>query len=307
MMQNMPLGLPLLLWHVPFARRQCEIAGLAEAGCYELHAACHLISPHVHPAGRLEICLVDHGQHRDAINGRVYQANKGQGLIVRPGDTHGHHDVAQEPVRVSFLILNVSPARSRFLGFTGAEAQRMQRELLAIEQPCFLFSSRAVAFWQTVMDECRRAGRPDSLDPAAVWNLRCYLPALLAALLESARQSKRSNNCSMAQRVEQLVDRQFFRRVSIGELARACHMSRSCFETRFKRETGLSPIDYLRRHKIEAATTRLADSAEPIARIASELGYSSAQNFAAAFRRFTGRSPSKYRMSFRGRPTANGH
>ena len=39
-------------------------------------------------------------------------------------------------------------------------------------------------------------------------------------------------------------------------------MSESHFKARFKRETGLSPINFIMRRKMEAAKARLAGSAE---------------------------------------------
>jgi AraC-like DNA-binding protein len=73
-------------------------------------------------------------------------------------------------------------------------------------------------------------------------------------------------------------------------------MSESCFQARFKKETGLSLINYAPRRKMDVAKARLTASDDPITRIALDLGFSSSQNFATTFKRIAGRPPTKYRL-----------
>jgi two-component system response regulator YesN len=52
------------------------------------------------------------------------------------------------------------------------------------------------------------------------------------------------------------------------------------------------PADYVSRQKVARATDLLRKTGMPVTQIATNLGYSSSQYFATAFRRYTGKTPS---------------
>jgi AraC-like DNA-binding protein len=79
------------------------------------------------------------------------------------------------------------------------------------------------------------------------------------------------------------------------QLARAFSMSPSQFRSRFRREIGMSPYEYLTHVRIEHAKELLGDSSLSVTQIAMRLGFSSSQNFASRFKGQTGYTPSDYR------------
>ena len=83
--------------------------------------------------------------------------------------------------------------------------------------------------------------------------------------------------------------------IQIRELARLCGLSVSRFKERFRDEVGVPPAEYLTRQKIEAAKSLLLAGDHSITDVAMDLGFSSSQYFATAFKRYTGRTPSEYR------------
>jgi AraC family transcriptional regulator len=87
--------------------------------------------------------------------------------------------------------------------------------------------------------------------------------------------------------------------VSLAALAADAGVSRFHFCRAFKQSTGLTPHDWLRRHRLEQAKALLRDPSASIVSIAAELGYGSQTAFAAAFRRLTGETPSDWRRHAR--------
>lgn len=83
-------------------------------------------------------------------------------------------------------------------------------------------------------------------------------------------------------------------RWTLPSLAEKAGMSRSKFALRFKKVSGVSPIDYLTRWRMLLAGERLTQRNEPISVIASSLGYESEAAFSTAFKRMMGCSPRKY-------------
>lgn len=66
----------------------------------------------------------------------------------------------------------------------------------------------------------------------------------------------------------------------------------------FNDDLGMSWREALRRLRMIRAVEALADSDAPVTQIAFDVGYNSLSAFNAAFRAFTGQTPSEYRASF---------
>lgn len=81
----------------------------------------------------------------------------------------------------------------------------------------------------------------------------------------------------------------------VASLADAVAMSRSAFSARFTQLVGVSPGRYLTDWRMQVARTRLLDSTDPVAMIASDLGYQSEAAFCRAFKRTFEVSPGSIR------------
>jgi AraC-like DNA-binding protein len=92
-----------------------------------------------------------------------------------------------------------------------------------------------------------------------------------------------------------LLHGQIDRRWTTTDLARETASSRSAFAERFTRVVGEPPMRYLARQRFEQAMARLRESAEPIARIAHDVGYESEVAFNRAFKREYGVPPATWR------------
>jgi AraC-like DNA-binding protein len=88
-------------------------------------------------------------------------------------------------------------------------------------------------------------------------------------------------------------------RWTVGGLASAVGMSRTAFAMRFHRAVGCAPLDYLNQWRMTIARTALLHSDAPLVDIAARTGYLSDTAFSAAFKRWTGQSPARYRAAHR--------
>ncbi|MFM0082672.1 AraC family transcriptional regulator [Paraburkholderia sediminicola] len=84
-------------------------------------------------------------------------------------------------------------------------------------------------------------------------------------------------------------------RWTVESLASAVGMSRTAFATRFRRQVGSAPLDYLVHWRMTIARSALKHSEEPLTEIASRIGYQSDTAFSIAFKRSTGQSPGRFR------------
>ena len=81
--------------------------------------------------------------------------------------------------------------------------------------------------------------------------------------------------------------------ITVPQLAEICNISVSSFREKFKRELGISPINYLSELKIKKAQNMLADDTMSISTIAFNLGFSDIGYFSKFYKKHTGHSPSK--------------
>jgi AraC-like DNA-binding protein/mannose-6-phosphate isomerase-like protein (cupin superfamily) len=117
-------------------------------------------------------------------------------------------------------------------------------------------------------------------------------------ILEAARhheQSRPAAHVSMAAQLIDHMERHLSEPISMDALARHARTSRARLFANFKRETGMSPNDWLQRRRIKAATDLLRTTNRKLEDIAAACGFTSAPYFCHVFRKYTGTTPSVHR------------
>lgn len=87
----------------------------------------------------------------------------------------------------------------------------------------------------------------------------------------------------------------FERDISLGDIAKFVFLSPSYFARAFKDQTGLSPISYLLKVRIDRARELLADTSHKISDIALSVGFSNQQRFNEMFKKYVRLTPLQYR------------
>ncbi|MCU6274015.1 AraC family transcriptional regulator [Morganella morganii] len=99
----------------------------------------------------------------------------------------------------------------------------------------------------------------------------------------------------MVRHILNWVERNIHTDANISELVREVGYSRKKLEVLFRQQTGLSPGEYLTRRKMSRAGMLLRLTALSVTEISLSLHFHSAQNFARAFKKFIGVTPTEYR------------
>jgi AraC-like DNA-binding protein len=172
---------------------------------------------------------------------------------------------------------------------SGAVAALMRQHLAHL---AWRPSARAVALAEQLV-------HPPAYEPL-LQNLYLESRALDLALeaLASVGQARPAARCAMRPRdVLRLQD--FINWLDSGEadglsldqLARRAAMNATTLQQRFRQARGCSVFEYLRRRRLAAARTALERDGIGVAQAAERAGYTSAANFATAFKRQFGLSP----------------
>ncbi len=85
----------------------------------------------------------------------------------------------------------------------------------------------------------------------------------------------------------------------IEEMVKRAGLAERTFKRRFTAATGLSPIAYVQRLRIEDAKRRLERTESPVDEIGWQVGYEEPAFFRRLFKRVTGLTPGSYRRRFR--------
>ncbi|MGN0552067.1 MAG: AraC family transcriptional regulator [Oscillospiraceae bacterium] len=83
--------------------------------------------------------------------------------------------------------------------------------------------------------------------------------------------------------------------ITVGQLAAAVHLSESYFMSRFRKQVGLSAIEYISHFRIDKACKALIGTKKAVLEIAFDCGFFNLSNFNRQFRKITGCSPTEYR------------
>lgn len=99
------------------------------------------------------------------------------------------------------------------------------------------------------------------------------------------------------QRAIQYIHEHLNESITLEDIARSAHMSRSYLSDNFRLVTGITPYEYLLLRRIEHAVFLLRENDMLILNVAQECGFGSIASFNRIFKRTTGMTPSAYRSS----------
>lgn len=97
---------------------------------------------------------------------------------------------------------------------------------------------------------------------------------------------------------QQRINNSYHEMTTIGELIEHIPASRRNVVRRFKQATGITPIEYLQRTRIEAAKRMLEQTGKSIFEIMVDSGYNDLKAFRQVFKKSVGMTPKAYREKF---------
>ena len=116
------------------------------------------------------------------------------------------------------------------------------------------------------------------------------------ALSDEPSAPRTSRECGLVRRY---IDNHFKEDLSLDQLAELAHLNKYYLAHTFRREFGVSPINYLISRRIEESRFLLRETDHSLSLIAQMLGFSSLSYFSQSFRRVQGVSPMEYRKQNR--------
>lgn len=98
------------------------------------------------------------------------------------------------------------------------------------------------------------------------------------------------------QRLEQYLADNIDKRVGLDDMAAAAGLSKMHFAAQFRAATGFRPHEYLLFKRIERAKAILAAGQMSLVEVAFSVGFNAQAHFSTVFKRFTGKSPARWKQ-----------
>ena len=109
---------------------------------------------------------------------------------------------------------------------------------------------------------------------------------------------QKSHSDEEVKQAQVLIEKRYRDRLSVNEIIEDIGIGRRTFERRFKKETGNTVMEYIQRVKVEAAKRELEKGYKTVNEVMFEVGYLDNKAFRSVFRKYSGMSPSDYRMKY---------
>ena len=241
--------------------------------------------PHTH--NHTELFFIVSGRGQFLIQNQVFPVGVNNLVIINPNVAHTEDS------------LNAQPLEYIVLGIEGIELATTEN---SNGQFCILDHLESVEFSSCLRNilremELKNTGYEDIC--------QAYMEILIIRLMRTTSLSVQSGPQTVSGNrqcafVRRYIDLHFKEPLTQEQLSGEAHMNKYYLSHAFKREYGVSPINYMISRRIEESKYLLAETDLSLSHIAQLLGFSSLSYFSQVFRRTQDISPMEYRQSTRG-------
>ncbi len=257
-------------------------------GRYHYESARDPLEFHSH-GDMIEIVYLYEGWQNYKVDECEYQLTSGDIFVTWPNERHGSGDSPEGRGTLFWMLLQKPKAGESFLSLPHNESELMWESLDQLPSRHFHAGEGLEILLRRVFDvyACEE-------NPLRTIEVRNALEHCLLEIISASLHGKAQVDQVIRQSIEMIANIRD-RIPELRELANATGLSLSRFKLRFKQETGISPNEYIMRHKVETACDLLVEEKCNVTDIAFDLGFSSSQYFATIFKKHMGVTPSVFR------------
>lgn len=250
-------------------------------GHYRRAAGHHMHREH-HPDNLLIYCT--DGKAFLNIEGEAHTVTAGDLLLLPAGVRHRYAADPDNPWTIHWVHY-AGPLAKTFNEFMGFDATTRIRPIG--RQPQLLVDFNGLL-------SVRKTGfRASGLIHASN-----RLRQLLVAVASNMDEIGQSNQAAL-DTIHNFMWENLSQRLTLNELAELAGLSPAHFATRYREQTGTSPIQHFLHLKVERTCQLLDTTSQSFAEISRQMGYDDAYYFSRLFKKVMGQSPNEYRHTGR--------
>ncbi|MDR0266836.1 AraC family transcriptional regulator [Paenibacillus sp.] len=244
----------------------------------------HIVGPKIYDYYLLH--YVESGRGLFRTEQHTYELGKGSCFLIHPSRL------------VSYASDESDPWRYRWTAFTGNEAKELVESAGFVGGQSVLFTG-GESLIPSSINRIADAfySKKESADMAALGYL--YLIFSEAREILTSEIPLTGTESQVQRTVKQMIhylSAQYAHPVSIEQMCESLGYNRAYLSRIFKKETGMSPVTYLLKLRIDKSRQLLRERPElSIEQVAASVGLTDALYFSRQFKRLCGQSPSHYR------------
>lgn len=240
--------------------------------------------PHAH--NYMELFYITGGKGQFLIRDQVYPVETHDLIMINPNVLHTETGVNAKPLE--YIVLGIR-------GVELASKGTFNGQFLILN--CFENKEMTVCI-HNILREMERK------NPGYEEVCQAYVEILIIRLMRniaifaggSPKEISENPQCAT---VKRYMDLHFKESLTLEQLAAEAHVNKYYLAHAFKREYGVSPINYLISLRVEESKYLLSETDLTMSQIAQILGFSSPSYFSQVFRKTQGISPMDYRRDSR--------
>ena len=238
--------------------------------------------PHTH--NHTELFFIVSGKGQFLIQDQIFPVDVNNLVIINPNVPHTE------------ASLNAQPLEYIVLGIDGIELATKEN---SNGEFCILGHFESVDISSCLRNilremELKNTGYMDVC--------QAYMEILIIRLMRNTdlavqTQPQVISGNSQCAAVRRYIDLHFKEPLTLEQLSEEAHINKYYLSHAFKREYGVSPINYMISRRIDESKYLLAETDLSMSQIAQLLGFSSLSYFSQVFRKIHGSSPMEFRQS----------
>lgn len=233
-----------------------------------------------------EIIYLSEGEGNFIINNRPYLAKKGDILIYNRGILHDEKSNPQNPLKTYFCGVGN-------LFIEGLEEGQLVADSVSPVIHADKYSYKIENYLSNIFEECSS----QVLGYETVCQHLLVSLIILVLRIASVKDESVNNNPeSLGFQIKEYIDKNYTRDLSLEDIANHVYLSPYYISHIFKKELGLSTINYLINRRIGEAKKLLLTTGLTVEEISSRVGYENVNYFSMLFKKIAGISPGKFRQ-----------
>ncbi|BBH21812.1 AraC family transcriptional regulator [Paenibacillus baekrokdamisoli] len=249
----------------------------------------HMVGPKVY-----DFYLMHHvlsGSGTFSYEGEQREVSAGQSFLIHPDQL------------ISYASSESEPWRYRWIAFEGPQAAKLVSGAgLSAQQPIINtgLNPRVSVLYRSIERSFRHGGSTAHLRAAGYLYLLFAEFGMLLSKEEAGAPQRGNDGKALIQQVIRYLSTQYTEPISIENIAEMLGYNRAYLSRLFKQQTGLTPVTFLLKLRIDKAHLLLRERLElTIEQVAASVGFQDPLYFSKQFRRFYGQSPTVYRETMK--------
>ena len=238
--------------------------------------------PHTH--NHTELFYIVGGKGQFFIEDKVFPVDVNNLVVINPNVTHTEASLNAQPLE--YIVLGIE-------GITLASGENANGQFCLLDH----FESAEISgCLRNILREMEQKS-PGYEDVCQAFMEILVIRLMRSTTLSVAMEPQTIAGNRQCALVRRYIDDHFKEALTLDLLAEEAHMNKYYLSHAFKKEYGVSPINYMLSRRIDESKYLLAETDLSLSRIAQLLGFSSLSYFSQAFRKTQEISPMEFRQS----------